>query len=557
MVPAVFDQTSVEIEAGRVGLRASGQVMKFAGFLEVYAETVEDAAPTRTRAARCPIDGGRGAGAAASAKPEQHFTQPPPRFSEATLVKELEEKGIGRPSTYAAILSTVQDRGYVEKKEGRLHPTDLGVMVNSLLVKSFPGIVSSDFTAQMEEQLDQVEEGAADWVKLLHRFYEPFKLDLEKAKIEMRDLKSEEEPTERDLREVRQAHGHQVGAQRPLPGLHRLPGVPQHQGVRASRGRHPADHRDDATDRSALPDLRLGDGDPARAVRRVPGLLEVSGVQDHGAHLPGRGLSEAGLRRLPDREALAARQGLLRLLELLEDPVRFRVVGSPGAAAVPRSAMRRSSSRRSRRRARGCAVIKEDAATTPSTPRPPRRTKPRLPRRPAPGRGALPASCSVVREAPELRAVHDSDRRGDVDRRVGAVPELPVLVVAPAADRAVPQQCAGELIAHTDRNGARQPFHRGRRCAQLDDSPVANLPVIIGAPAKHGSVAEQGAGVIAAGGDGGDTGEAGHGVGGVATSKDVIPSPIWPKVWSPQQETVRSPGGRSREPSQRPVVRHR
>ena len=197
MVAAVFDQTSIEIEAGRVGLRATGQVMKFAGFLEVYAETVEDGA----------VNEDEGTGALPEVRegeilklletrPEQHFTQPPPRFSEATLVKELEEKGIGRPSTYAAILSTIQDRGYAEKKEGRLHPTELGVMVNSLLVKSFPEIVSTDFTALMEEQLDQVEEGNADWVKLLHRFYEPFKLDLEKAKIEMRDLKREEKPTD-------------------------------------------------------------------------------------------------------------------------------------------------------------------------------------------------------------------------------------------------------------------------------------------------------------------------------------------------------------------------
>jgi DNA topoisomerase I len=129
-------------------------------------------------------------------KPEQHFTQPPPRFSEATLVKELEEKGIGRPSTYAAILSTIQDRGYCEKKEGRLHPTELGNMVNGLLVKSFPEIVSTDFTAQMEEQLDQVEEGSADWVQLLTTFYGPFKKDLEKAKIEMRDVKREEQATD-------------------------------------------------------------------------------------------------------------------------------------------------------------------------------------------------------------------------------------------------------------------------------------------------------------------------------------------------------------------------
>jgi DNA topoisomerase-1 len=196
MVAAVFDQTSIDIAAGRVDLRASGQVMKFAGFLEVYAETVEDAANEDETGAALPDVHEGEAIRLLETKPEQHFTQPPPRFSEATLVKELEEKGIGRPSTYAAILSTVQDRGYVEKREGRLHPTELGVMVNGLLVKSFPVIVSTDFTAQMEEQLDHVEDGTADWVKLLEGFYAPFKLDLEKAKIEMRDVKREEKATD-------------------------------------------------------------------------------------------------------------------------------------------------------------------------------------------------------------------------------------------------------------------------------------------------------------------------------------------------------------------------
>jgi DNA topoisomerase-1 len=195
MTPAVFDQTSIEIEAGRVGLRASGQVMKFAGFLEVYAETVEDAANEDATNNLPDIKEGEIL-KLLEVKPEQHFTQPPPRYSEATLVKDLEEKGIGRPSTYATILSTVQDRGYVEKKEGRLYPTELGTVVNTLLVKSFPEIVSTDFTAQMEERLDQVEEGSADWVRLLRDFYQPFKVDLEKAKVEMRNLKREEQPTE-------------------------------------------------------------------------------------------------------------------------------------------------------------------------------------------------------------------------------------------------------------------------------------------------------------------------------------------------------------------------
>ena len=205
MVPAVFDQTSIDIDAGRVGLRATGQVMKVPGFLEVYAETVEEgtAAPSEEdgsvgdRGDRSLPDVKEGEALRLhGTKPEQHFTQPPPRFSEATLVKELEERGIGRPSTYAAILSTVQDRGYVEKNEGRLRPTELGTMVNGLLIKSFPDIVDYDFTAQMEAGLDKVEEGAADWVKLLGEFYGPFKRELDKAKIEMRNVKTEEQPTD-------------------------------------------------------------------------------------------------------------------------------------------------------------------------------------------------------------------------------------------------------------------------------------------------------------------------------------------------------------------------
>jgi len=196
MAPAIFDQTAIDIEAGRVGLRANGQVMRFPGFLEVYAESMEDAASEEEGSGSLPDVKQGEVLRLVGEKPEQHFTQPPPRFSEATLVRELEEKGIGRPSTYATILSTVQDRGYAEKREGRLHPTELGVVVNGLLVKSFPDILNTDFTAQMEEQLDEVEEGSADWIKLLKDFYAPFERDLDRAKVEMRDLKREEEPTE-------------------------------------------------------------------------------------------------------------------------------------------------------------------------------------------------------------------------------------------------------------------------------------------------------------------------------------------------------------------------
>ena len=127
---------------------------------------------------------------------EQHFTQPPPRFSEASLVKELEERGIGRPSTYAAILSTIQDRGYAEKKENRFHPTLLGKRVNDLLVASFPDILNADFTAQMEDKLDLIEEGDGEMLGLLREFYQPFKNDLDRALVEMKDWKKEETPTE-------------------------------------------------------------------------------------------------------------------------------------------------------------------------------------------------------------------------------------------------------------------------------------------------------------------------------------------------------------------------
>ncbi len=199
MVPAIYDQTTVDMDRGQATVRANGQVMKFAGYTKVYevAETDDAKAEAAEAADKLlpPVEVGD-AITLVEVKPEQHFTQPPPRFSEASLVKELEERGIGRPSTYAAIMSTIVDRGYVEKKEARFWPTELGILVNSLLVVSFPEIVSSDFTAKMEADLDHVEEGREDWRKLLKNFYTPFKVELEKAETEMRDVKREEIATE-------------------------------------------------------------------------------------------------------------------------------------------------------------------------------------------------------------------------------------------------------------------------------------------------------------------------------------------------------------------------
>ena len=209
MVPAVFDQTTADIGAGRATFRATGQILKFPGYLAVYgqeaeqpreeagAEKMEGEDEEKGDVSRQlpPLEAGQKL-TLVQILPEQHFTQPPPRFTEASLVKELEEKGIGRPSTYAAILSTIQDKEYVEKKEGRFFPTDLGKIVTELLLSAFPTVMDVQFTAKMEGNLDEVEDGTADWVQVLGDFYTPFKKTLEAAESQMRDVKREEKPTD-------------------------------------------------------------------------------------------------------------------------------------------------------------------------------------------------------------------------------------------------------------------------------------------------------------------------------------------------------------------------
>jgi DNA topoisomerase-1 len=129
-------------------------------------------------------------------EPKQHFTEPPPRYTEATLVKALEENRIGRPSTYSTIVETIQARGYVEQIERRFHPTEIGVAVNDLLAEHFPDIVDLNFTAQMEGGLDKVAEGGEDWVKLLDKFYGPFVQELEQAEKKLPRLEIKDEPTD-------------------------------------------------------------------------------------------------------------------------------------------------------------------------------------------------------------------------------------------------------------------------------------------------------------------------------------------------------------------------
>ncbi|MGH7891469.1 MAG: type I DNA topoisomerase, partial [Thermodesulfobacteriota bacterium] len=198
MNPIVYDQTAVEINAGRGTFRVTGSVVKFPGFSAVYLEGMEEEEeekekdemkklPDLAKGDELDLLGVNGI---------QHFTQPPPRFTESSLVKELEEKGVGRPSTYASILSTIIDREYVNKEKSKLKPTLLGCSVNDLLVQGFPEIMDVQFTADMEEKLDNVEEGNVNWVELLKGFYQGFSSRLDKAQDTMKSLKRDGIPTD-------------------------------------------------------------------------------------------------------------------------------------------------------------------------------------------------------------------------------------------------------------------------------------------------------------------------------------------------------------------------
>src|SRR3984885_9625690 len=193
MVPAIFDQTTVDVAANDYTFRANGSVQKFDGFLAAYQsvqeeEDKEDAADSAGN--RLPQVKEGEILKLEAIRPEQHFTEPPPRYTEATLVKELEEKGIGRPSTYAAIISTIVEREYVTKDGGRFAPTMLGERVSVLLVKSFEDIFDVGFTARMEEELDEIEEGKLPWKQAVKEFWDPFVVDLDKADEQMLSYKA-------------------------------------------------------------------------------------------------------------------------------------------------------------------------------------------------------------------------------------------------------------------------------------------------------------------------------------------------------------------------------
>jgi len=199
MTAAIFDQTTIDIKAGRFIFRATGSVQKFDGFLKVYQEgrdekpidadddDEEKNLPQVERGENLKLN---------KITPEQHFTEPPPRYTEATLVKALEEQGIGRPSTYAAIMTTIQDREYVEKLEGKFHPTTMGTTVNDLLVKNFSDLFNPTYTARMEANLDEIEDGKLNWRDAMRDFYGKFSKDLANATENIKNVKKQAIPTD-------------------------------------------------------------------------------------------------------------------------------------------------------------------------------------------------------------------------------------------------------------------------------------------------------------------------------------------------------------------------
>jgi DNA topoisomerase I len=196
MTSAVFDVTTVDIDAQaarkpKYGFRANGMRLKFAGFLSLYRAGRDDEEVSDEERQPLPELTAGEALDLLRLVPEQHFTQPPPRFTEATLVKAMEERGIGRPSTYAPILTTIQDRGYVEREARRLKPTDMGMLVNDLLVRHFGDIVDLDFTANLEDKLDEVAQGERPWVPVVEQFYVPLKTDLDRAETAVERINSD------------------------------------------------------------------------------------------------------------------------------------------------------------------------------------------------------------------------------------------------------------------------------------------------------------------------------------------------------------------------------
>ena len=313
MNPAVFDQTTVDIDAKSGGVdyrfRVTGSVLKFEGFLKVYEESKdskdeEDEAlkhklPALTEGQKLTLK---------ALDTEQHFTEPPPRFNEASLVKELEERGIGRPSTYSAIISTIQERQYVQKVGGKFIPTEIGLVVTDLLVENFKDIFDLQYTARLEEELDEIEDGKELWKNALAEFYAEVREGPPLRRKAHGEREADGEAHRREVRTVRLAAGHQVGQARLVLRVQFLRQdrsqqlhVYEREPDRSAGPRFGGPAGDDAG--GILRELRPSDGAQARAIRPVHGLHGISGLQDHAPSRPG----EEGARHSAGREVPAVR----------------------------------------------------------------------------------------------------------------------------------------------------------------------------------------------------------------------------------------------------------
>jgi len=270
MLPAILDQTTIDIAVGDYTFRATGSVQKFDGYLRVYqlpastADREEDekddegegkALPQVTEGQTLRLD---------QIRPEQHFTEPPPRYTEATLVKELEEDGIGRPSTYASIISTIVEREYVRKEQGRFTPTMLGERVSGLLVKSFDDVFDVTFTARLEEELDEIEEGKLPWRQAVREFWEKFVVDLAKADDEMVSYKAGiptgkkcEKCGQGELLERISRHGFFLGCSR-YPDCDFIQDLPSDVGDDAANGENKVEYCDNCGKEMAIKRGRFG-----------------------------------------------------------------------------------------------------------------------------------------------------------------------------------------------------------------------------------------------------------------------------------------------------------
>ncbi|MGA2814137.1 MAG: type I DNA topoisomerase [Candidatus Acidiferrum sp.] len=344
MLPAIFDQTTIDISAADYTFRSSGSVQKFDGYLRVYqlpvasADREDDekddegegnALPRVTEGQVLRLD---------AIHPDQHFTEPPPRYTEATLVKDLEEKGIGRPSTYASIISTIVEREYVRKDQGRFTPTMLGERVSILLVKSFDDIFDVTFTARLEEELDEIEEGKLAWRDAVREFWEKFVVDLDKAGDDSGHgagtcPRARRREQGRVLRQLRKRDGHQARPFRRIPRLHRLSRLQDHA---PPGGRHA--HRPPARRiaRRKVHALQPAAGEKTRALRGIHRLFRLSQVQVYAAHHHGHQVPEMFRRRI--RAPRQRRKGwprppahFLRLFALSGLRFHHSVHADPGA----------------------------------------------------------------------------------------------------------------------------------------------------------------------------------------------------------------------------------